>query len=132
MLSENSINRYAQAYLSDCALVRQQVTLHRVFAEHGGVGLLLLAERIGEPLDVLIKRADLDERFARWARRMGTPSHRRRSRRNGAHVPGHHEAVREVARQATQGWRFARPIGRGGSHLSPADRRAWTAARTHQ
>lgn len=132
MVSDTSINRYVQLYLSNRSLVRQKVILHRIFAEHGGVGLLLLAERIGEPLDTLLECADLEERFARWARRVGTPSHRRRCRRNGAHVPGHREAVREVARQATQGWRFAHPVGRGGSRQSAADRRAWQAARTHQ
>lgn len=131
MLSEGRINRIVAVYLAHEARLPRVDVIRRVFAEHGGVGVMILADRVGEPLADIIAQGQLEDRFARWLRRMARRSHRRRRRGNGSHCSGYRQEVRDVARAATQGHVFARATGSGGSHRSNADRRAWDAARIH-
>ena len=132
MMSDVRLSLYVRAYVCSRRSDRRWSIIRRVWEEFGGDGVVDLAQAVGESIDGLVHHADLTERFDQWARRMRRPSHRRRPRRNGAHRAGYHQEVRGVAREATQGHQFARPVGRGGSRQTAGDQRAWQAARTHQ
>lgn len=148
MLSDTRIDQYAKLYRSHAGVAfRIEITRH-VWAELGGTGLMLFAERADQSLQALIRHAQLDDQFARWVRRMERPSHRRRPRSNATHHPHFRREARIFAAAETRGqwpdadddWVSAileeyslpaRSTGRQGSRCTIADRRAWAATRAH-